>query len=136
MIAVAGAFLARALDRRGRIGSDDFLINTPVKERLRECERPVGRDWRNQTRVSFNTSDLVLNGYYFDTYLVDGLYAKDDYTAIFHNTNLMPVSYSITFSEGVPEPATWAMMLFGIGAIGAGMRRARRSESFSWRECF
>ena len=26
----------------------------------------------------------------------------------------------------VPEPATWAMMLFGLGVIGSGMRIARR----------
>ena len=29
----------------------------------------------------------------------------------------------VTLTGGVPEPATWALMLFGIGAIGAGMRR-------------
>jgi hypothetical protein len=26
---------------------------------------------------------------------------------------------------GVPEPATWAMMLLGLGAVGAAMRRGR-----------
>ncbi|TCJ39503.1 PEPxxWA-CTERM sorting domain-containing protein [Parafrankia sp. BMG5.11] len=30
----------------------------------------------------------------------------------------------------VPEPATWAMMLFGFGAVGFGMRR-RRSRDYS-----
>lgn len=29
----------------------------------------------------------------------------------------------------VPEPATWAMMLFGFGAVGFGMRRRRSKES-------
>lgn len=28
----------------------------------------------------------------------------------------------------VPEPATWAMMLFGLGAIGAGLRMSRRAQ--------
>ena len=28
---------------------------------------------------------------------------------------------------GVPEPATWAMMLGGIGAVGAGMRMRRKT---------
>ena len=28
----------------------------------------------------------------------------------------------------VPEPATWAMMLLGFGAVGAGMRSARRRK--------
>lgn len=30
-------------------------------------------------------------------------------------------------AAAVPEPSTWAMMLMGFGAIGAGMRRRRRS---------
>jgi PEP-CTERM motif len=30
---------------------------------------------------------------------------------------------SFTLSGSVPEPATWAMMLFGFGLIGAGQRR-------------
>lgn len=29
-------------------------------------------------------------------------------------------------SGGVPEPATWAMMLLGVAAVGIGMRRRRR----------
>jgi hypothetical protein len=32
---------------------------------------------------------------------------------------------SITVNSAVPEPATWAMMLIGFGAIGAGMRRRK-----------
>jgi hypothetical protein len=28
----------------------------------------------------------------------------------------------------VPEPATWAMMLVGFGAAGAGLRRRRAKE--------
>jgi len=39
--------------------------------------------------------------------------------------------FSITYNyreatAAVPEPATWAMMLFGFGAIGAAMRRTRK----------
>jgi hypothetical protein len=30
---------------------------------------------------------------------------------------------------GVPEPATWAMMLLGFGAVGFSMRRARTSAA-------
>jgi len=33
-----------------------------------------------------------------------------------------------TFSNGVPEPATWAMMLLGAGLVGAGLRIARRRD--------
>jgi hypothetical protein len=31
-------------------------------------------------------------------------------------------------TAAVPEPATWAMMLFGFGAVGFGMRRRRRAD--------
>jgi hypothetical protein len=30
---------------------------------------------------------------------------------------------------GVPEPATWAMMLLGLGALGVAMRRRTRPET-------
>lgn len=30
------------------------------------------------------------------------------------------------FSDGVPEPATWAMMLAGFGGLGVAMRARRR----------
>lgn len=31
-------------------------------------------------------------------------------------------------SGAVPEPSTWAMMLLGFGAVGAGMRRRRKDQ--------
>ncbi|OJY69548.1 MAG: hypothetical protein BGP16_07190 [Sphingobium sp. 66-54] len=33
-------------------------------------------------------------------------------------------------SSPVPEPATWAMMVLGLGLVGAGMRRRRTTVSF------
>ena len=36
---------------------------------------------------------------------------------------------SITIEQAVPEPATWAMMLFGFGAIGFAMRRRKQQKS-------
>ena len=34
-------------------------------------------------------------------------------------------------TAAVPEPATWAMMLFGFGGIGLAMRRRRRGLAFA-----
>ena len=34
---------------------------------------------------------------------------------------------TLSFGNAVPEPATWALMLLGIGGIGAGMRRRKVS---------
>jgi hypothetical protein len=35
----------------------------------------------------------------------------------------------ITLKPGVPEPATWAMMLLGFGGLGAALRRSRATAS-------
>lgn len=39
--------------------------------------------------------------------------------------------YVVEYSNAVPEPATWAMMLLGFGAVGAGMRRRNVRVSFA-----
>lgn len=44
------------------------------------------------------------------------------------NLNGLSNAYLFTSVPGVPEPATWAMMLLGFGGIGMAMRR-RRKES-------
>jgi hypothetical protein len=38
-------------------------------------------------------------------------------------------SLSGTVTAGVPEPATWAMMLIGFGGLGASLRNARRRQA-------
>ena len=78
------------------------------------------------TRFSVDTSDTIFNGFVLGTYLVDGRWVKSDFSAHYFNTNLVPVSYSITFSQGVPEPSSWLMMLLGVGFIGAAARTRRQ----------
>ena len=46
---------------------------------------------------------------------INGYWVGDDFTF----TTLTP------FGAGVPEPATWALMILGMGAIGGAMRRRR-----------
>ena len=33
------------------------------------------------------------------------------------------------FTDAIPEPATWAVMLIGFGGVGASMRNARRKQA-------
>ena len=40
--------------------------------------------------------------------------------------NFGNASFSATFAGGVPEPATWALMILGFGAVGAAMRRKQQ----------
>jgi hypothetical protein len=46
----------------------------------------------------------------------------------FNDTGLIDNVVVQTFSPGVPEPATWAMVLLGVGAVGSTLRFARRSS--------
>ena len=39
---------------------------------------------------------------------------------------LIPTSLTISVSNGVPEPATWALMIGGFGLAGVGLRRRKR----------
>jgi hypothetical protein len=38
---------------------------------------------------------------------------------------------NINITTPVPEPATWAMMIIGFGAVGAGMRRSRKRPALA-----
>lgn len=50
-------------------------------------------------------------------------------TITFNRAGLSNARLYSTGSPGaVPEPATWAMMIGGFGAVGGGMRRTRRAE--------
>lgn len=40
-------------------------------------------------------------------------------------------TYTITAEAGVPEPASWAMLLIGTGLAGAGIRRRRAQLAFA-----
>lgn len=56
-----------------------------------------------------------------------GSYDYYAFTAGGDNQNVLLGGLSLTAS--VPEPGTWAMMLFGFGAMGFALRRNRRTTS-------
>lgn len=88
--------------------------------------------------IGFGTDDA---GYLFiDGNLVAGLPGAHGYTYAVYNTVLtagvhtLEVKYDNSFccgavanlALGVPEPATWALMLAGFGGLGFALRSARR----------
>lgn len=64
--------------------------------------------------------DLTRMPYYDGFMVIDSVYTR------YRNANLVPVGYSITFSQSVPEPETWIMMIVGVGFIGAAARTNRK----------
>jgi len=60
--------------------------------------------------------------------LDDTLIAAGDWTLYINGKNNRTGSLAgtITIQQAVPEPATWAMMIIGFGAVGFTLRRGRR----------
>ena len=56
-----------------------------------------------------------------------------DVINLFYKASSNAVLYSTTptFQSAVPEPATWAMMIIGFGAVGSMVRTSRRRNAFS-----
>ena len=62
------------------------------------------------------------SGYDGPGYVIDGVFTPQSFGTPF----LIPaVITGIDFPPGVPEPATWAMLIAGFGLTGAAMRRRR-----------
>ncbi len=52
--------------------------------------------------------------------------ASDQEGNFLDNVSLSSGPSADTFTSAVPEPATWTMLLLGVGAVGASARRTRR----------
>jgi hypothetical protein len=54
-----------------------------------------------------------------------GAASQSDNAGNFFNARIDDASFTIQGSAGVPEPATWALMIGGFGLAGAALRRRR-----------
>jgi hypothetical protein len=68
-----------------------------------------------------NTYDL----FYDPNGITTGTIQLSDY---FNNRGWSHVDLFDTGSPGVPEPASWALMLLGFAGVGAALRRSRKAE--------
>ena len=79
----------------------------------------------NQTGVT-NSGGTLLFTLLVPTTVTFGIFDSPYYD----NTGGISLSLS-SVQSAVPEPATWAMMLFGFGAIGFAMRRKRVRQGYA-----
>jgi len=109
--------------------SDDILVS------VTQGNGPLGG---NITFSNANDSSPLVSGnvaLFLNPGNLDGsLYSGDDLYFGFNDSGSTDSDFDdyvirIT-SAPVPEPATWAMMMVGLGLVGAGLRRRRTTVSF------
>ncbi len=95
----------------------------------------------NDDRSRFDLNSLLTGNLTAGNYVLSvGQYHFTQSEARAGRADFFPLTtrFQATFSNGitlnagptgaVPEPATWAMMILGMGAVGYAMRRAKRSS--------
>jgi hypothetical protein len=78
----------------------------------------------NGTRLNFTLIPATSTGQFENRFLANVLLPAGLQTIKIQGSSAINGSYAGTLSlSGVPEPATWAFMIIGFGAIGAASRR-------------
>ena len=98
----------------GAVGSVDFFITDGDGGVTSFLNQVIGN---GDTFFAFDTTGL--------TTITNVRYVADAPPTSF--SLLKQVRLDVNVGSPVPEPGTWAMMLLGFGAVGAGMRRRRRA---------
>jgi hypothetical protein len=75
--------------------------------------------------VTFDSPNLTAGSHSIEVF-----YADRQNVEAHLSLNLAANSTGVVITPGVPEPATWAMMLLGFGGLGA-MLRSRRKAAFA-----
>lgn len=107
----------------GKVSSISFLTNSTTQ----------GEQWSvygSNIAGSYSLANLLLSGTNENGGTLPGIATKTwkyyDFvsTSMSGGKNFLIASLSLS---AVPEPSTWAMMLFGFGGIGLAMRRRKRA---------
>lgn len=80
--------------------------------------------------LDINGSGLTGGGIYLDADngSAGGVFSRAMTPGCCTGTSDWGLVTGFTIGGGVPEPATWAAMLLGLGMVGAGLRTARRND--------
>lgn len=81
---------------------------------------------QTSTAGAKNNADFFINGNYSLTFEIGGQTYTGFATVDQQGRHISAISYDLAGTAPVPEPATWAMLILGLGGTGAAMRRQRR----------
>ncbi len=131
---VAGEYLSRIF-KRDEDSSLDQLY-TYVDDRVTQG---IFTEYSSFHNNLYSYANNITNSLEFDEILTYDFQAGQDqqigsfHTGIFNNQQrqwvqvttgrLRPETVSVMLAGGVPEPATWAFMIIGFGAVGGAMRK-------------
>lgn len=115
--------------------ANNFDFDTEM--RLAAIQAAIWRVEVPTKTVSVNSANL--NGAQYATYQsYFNDYATGNYTALGDANDRFYVvsdgvhqSFGMGWPMGVPEPATWLMMIMGFGGVGAVLRRRRQATQFA-----
>ncbi|MEH3159091.1 MAG: PEPxxWA-CTERM sorting domain-containing protein [Sphingomonas taxi] len=78
------------------------------------------------------STNFAFSGFTFGTFNLSSAFSgltSARITATGPNTNAEFVLDNVTVTSAVPEPASWAMMILGMGAVGYALRSAKRRSN-------
>jgi choice-of-anchor C domain-containing protein len=74
-----------------------------------------------------SNANMQYRNYFFD-FKATGNSTSLTFAAASDETAYGPVLDAVSVTNAVPEPATWAMMLLGFGAVGFGLRKRKAGQ--------
>lgn len=84
----------------------------------------------NQITGLFDLSLLPSRGFAPENYAFT-LWSRQRVDPAADGTNAEIADFATVLVSSVPEPSTWGLLILGFGAVGAGMRRQRRTLAFA-----
>ncbi|HLZ82014.1 MAG TPA: PEPxxWA-CTERM sorting domain-containing protein [Caulobacteraceae bacterium] len=95
----------------------------------------TGHDTSGNTGIAFDGTNYYVSNIFHQSLSVydsSGNYLHDITLQTGGNPTLVEdLSVNYTVVLGTPEPATWALMLLGVGGVGAGLRLSRRKAALA-----
>jgi hypothetical protein len=95
----------------------------------------TGNDWDTYLAALLQPGDytvavMAYSNFAFGPNLSDGFWGSGSFNGRNNNWafDVLNVAQATQVGGAVPEPSTWAMMLFGFGAAGFAFRRQKRSS--------
>ena len=112
-------FLATLSAPRRALGFNVFLNDLPFKVTFLGTDGPLV--------INYDTPPVLGNNLGFAGIVSTGIVTGFQIQAI-NGQNINTGVDNVRAGGVVPEPATWAMMILGFGAVGASLRSARRQS--------